>query len=423
MMVGEGHSWMNAYNAWVGMMSEQYEGVHLVARESTHFKPKPAERSIWQDLAEIAFQLGTGAVAGLVARFVASRVSSAIVGAEHVAAAAQQGEAQIASAEKAAAAAKGSQVEEHAANEGVIAAKVGNYANEDAAKHAKFAQGEVGSATAMAVSTAITRTANEIRGPQAGSAAPAPTAETQSQEPTSPDTEIAFFSDQYSMVNALRTAGAERLNDVVDEQLRKHPDIAKDLVDGIKLGLMDATKEAKERQAANTSAQFMTYLARTNLGTEQVSTPDGPRTVTDMAEQRSSGRSKLEPAGLAAGVLEIVCDYHRGGDVRVTDARAHNVSWMVVKRLIDKRLANSGIPMRLSLYGGATIITRDEAGRVRVSGTLEMTPPYREEQQIREAERILNVVLSKSLAEWGVPQIHTNDATQGPDHTQESKKA
>lgn len=423
MMVGEGQSWMDAHDSFDGLMREQALGVRLVADESTKFKPKPADRSIWQDLAEIAFQLGTGAVAGLVARFVASRVSSAIVGAEHVASAARQGEAQIASAERSAAAAKGSPVEESAANDAVVAAKVGNYANADAAKHAKFAQAEVGTATGMAVSTAITKTANEIRGPQGGGGAPATTTEPQAAVATSPDAELAFFSDQSSMIGALNTAGAKQLNAVIADVLKRHPDIATDIVDGVTAGLAEATKGAKERQAANTSAQFMTYLARTNLGTEQVSTPDGARTVTDMSEQRSRGSSRLEPSGLAAGVLEIVCDYHRGGDVRVTDARAHNVSWMVAKRLLDKRLASSGVPMRLSLYGGGTIITRDEAGRVRVSGTLDMTPPYREEQQIREAERILNVVMSKSLADWGIPQIHTNDVTQCPDPTHESKKA
>ena len=413
--------WNDAMLAYQAMMAEQSKGVDLVATESQKFKPKPAERSLWQDLAEIAFQLGTGAVAGLVARLVASRVSRAIVGAEHAAAAAKRGEEEIATAEKAAKAARGDVVEEREASRTLVAAKIGNYANADAAKHAKFAEGEVGSAVGNAVSTSITRTAYEIRGGQ--SADGAADSQQGTKSPVSADGEIAFFSEQTSMIGDLADSGGERLNAELAEYIKQHPEIAGEVMQGVKDALHEAKAGAKERQATSTSAQFMTYLARTNLGTEKLDTADGSKNVTDMTEQRGAGRSMFEPAGLATGVLEIACDYKRGGQVNVTDARARNVSWLVVNRLLDKRLAESGIPMRLSLSGGTTIITRDEAGRVRVAGMLDLAPPHTEAQQVREAERILNVVLSKSLAEWGVPQIHTNDATQGADPKKDTKNA
>lgn len=423
LMVDAMKDWLNADNAFSSLTTEQAAGVDLVATESKEFKPMPAERSLWQDLAEIAFQLGTGAVAGLVTRFVTARVASAIVGAEHAAAAAEKGEEAIAAAEKAAGAAKGDVVEEREANHRVVAAKVGNYADADAARHAKFAQGEIGSAVGMAVSTSITKTANEIHGAQSApvGATSGKATGTTPHPAASADGRIAFFSEQTSMIGALASAGARRLNGVLAEQIKQHPDIADDLMQGVMEGLDEAKTDAKERQAAKTSAQFMTYVARTNLGTQKLDTPAGQQTVTDMTEQRGHGDSLLEPASLASGVLEIVCDYQRG-QVRVLDARAQNVSWLVANRLLDKPLVKSGIPMRVSLHGGGTIITRDEAGRVRVSGTLELAAPGGEEQQVREAERILDVVFAKSLADWGVPQIHTNDATQGPDPKKESKK-
>jgi hypothetical protein len=432
LMVDVANGWLNADLTFASLTKEQADGVDLVATESKEFKPMPAERSLWQDLAEIAFQLGTGAVAGLVTRFVTSRVASAIVGAEHVATAAEKGEEAIAAAEKAAGAAKGDVVEEREANQRVVAAKVGNYANADAARHAKFAQGEIGSAVGMAVSTAITKTANEIHGAQSapggatsgkttGTTTTTETSTTTPRPAASADGRIAFFSEQTSMIGALASAGGRQLNGVLAEQIKQHPDIANDLIQGVMEGLDEAKTDAKERQAATTSAQFMTYVARTNLGTQKLDTPAGQQTVTDMTEQRGHGDSLLEPASLASGVLEIVCDYQRG-QVRVVDARAQNVSWLVANRLLDKPLVKSGIPMRVSLHGGGTIITRDEAGRVRVSGTLELAAPGGEEQQVREAERILDVVFAKSLADWGVPQIHTDDATQGPDPKKESKK-
>ncbi|MFT3700176.1 MAG: hypothetical protein QM831_43925 [Kofleriaceae bacterium] len=398
--------WLNADVAFADLMDEQNSGVNLVEKEAAKFRPKPAERELWQDLADIAFQLGTGAVAGLLSRFISSKVSDVIVRASHAADEAGKATVAITDAEKSAIAARGDVVAEREANQHVVATKVGSYATADRARHAKFAQGEIGSAIGMAVSTTVTKTANEIRGPQPGSASAA-----------SLDGEIAFFSDQSSMIKALKREGGPQLNEQLSSLLDAHPDIATDLMTGVRLGFDAASVEAKEKQAAITSAQYMTYLARTELGTEKVKTMNGDHVATDMSEQRNgSSKSKLEAAPLASGVLELVCDYQPGGAVKVVDARAHNVSYLVVNRLRDKPLANSGIPMRVSLRGDGTILTRDEVGRVRFSGgLLDLTAPHTEEQQIQEAERIFAVAMSKTIADWGVPQIHTNDAGQGPD--------
>jgi hypothetical protein len=402
-------SWNNVTAAYLQLMGEQRGGIDLVERESQKFKPKPAERSAWEDIAELAFQLGTGAIGGLVAKFVASRVSKALVDAERLAKVAKDGEAGIAAAEKVALAAKGSPVDSRLADQEVIAKKVDNYANKTAAAHAAFAEGEVSSLTSAAVSKVFSSVASEIRGLSASGAGAA-------TAPASADAVLAFFSEQFSMNRALERTGRERLNAVIAEQGKRHPDIAPQIMTGIAHGFDDAVDaQAKQKQAAITSAQFMTYLARTSLGTETIDTPHGSEVVTDMSLQRSHGDSVLEPAPLSAGVLEIACDYQYGGNVRVYDARANQVSHLIVNRLLDQHLAHSGIPIRVSIHGGLTMITRDEAGRVRVKGLPMVGPPYREEQRIQEAERILHIVFSKTLKDWGVAQIHTNDASQGPD--------
>ncbi len=403
-------SWDNVKLAYGQLMGEQRGGIDLVERESQKFKPKPAERSAWQDIAELAFQLGTGAIGGLAAKFVASRVSKALVGAEQLAKAAKDGDLEIAAAEKVALAAKGSPVDARLADQAVIAKKVGNFARQDAAVHSAFVEGEISSLTSAAVSKVFATVASEIRGLNASGA------DGTGASPASADAELAFFSEQFSMNRALQRTGGERLNALVAEQIKRHPDIAPSILNGIAQGFDDAVNaQAKQKQATITAAQFMTYLARTNLGAETINTPHGSEVVTDMSLQRSHGDSVLEPAPLSAGVLEIVCDYQYGGNVRVNDARANQVSHLIVNRLLDQHLAHSGIPIRVSIHGGLTMITRDEAGRVRIKGLPMVGAPYREEQRIQEAERILHIVFSKSLKDWGVAQIHTNDASQGPD--------
>lgn len=64
------------------------------------------------------------------------------------------------------------------------------------------------------------------------------------------------------------------------------------------------------------------------------------------------------------------------------------------------------IPLRI-VMDGVSVITRDEAGRVRVSGALQgldetAKSPSDEVQAAHNATLVVETILSRSLAAWGI---------------------
>lgn len=129
-----------------------------------------------------------------------------------------------------------------------------------------------------------------------------------------------------------------------------------------------------------------------------------------------SGPLRLTYAPSAAGVqratLTLIVKWTDGHvetrHVQVT-ARARAIEGAPESHKDD----TTAFPVRISLHGGLTIITVDEAGRVRVAGAPLMHKGSNTEiQQLKEAQHIVDVVMSKTLAAWGVQQVQTNDARQ-----------
>lgn len=407
--------WMNVSGSHHALMSEQKEGVSVIEKEAQKFKAPPAERTLWQELAELAFNIGTSGLASIVSKYISARITKIFVSSDPATRAAEAGKRAIDAAEQRRSEPfYGGPDEIEAHQRVVIAKRVGNYAGEDAAKHTKAIETEVSTQLGAAVSRSLTTAATVARGPQPVGDKKGGGDNAEPESTTSDDLEIAFFSDQRSMITRAETEARKSLNSLLAEHTKRQPDYAKELMEGVSTGLDEAALEAKEKQAAATAQQFMAYMARVKVGTEDVKAGGKTKTVTDMGPQREY--ENLEAPSLAAGVLEIVVDHDpTSGSISVGGARVNDISRLIANRLRAVPLAGSGVPLRLSLHHGATIITQDEAGRVRVGGSpLVLKGPHTEAQQIREAERILRIVLSKTLAQWGLDQIHTNDASPVP---------
>lgn len=405
-------------HASLALATEQREGVSVIEREAAKFKPPTPERTLWQELVELAVAIGTAGVASVVGKYVAGKLSSVFVSSVPGQALVDSGKASIAAAEAQVAPEIAYSAAEIATQQrAVIAAKVSNYAAEGALKTTKWAESEIGPQISGAIGRAFTTAVTVARGPQ-------PIGSPRGEEPqhastTSKDEEIAFFSDQRSLITAVSHFASDNLTEVVTDIMKDDPQRAPKLIEAIGQGINESLPEAKEKQQAATSQQFMAYMARARLGVETATTEAGPTTVTKLDQQRA--HRNIEASALVAGVLEIdVSRDHASGAVSVSGARVNGISHLVADRLRDLPLAGSGVPVRLSLFGGSAIITLDEAGRVRLGGvSISVDGPQTEVQQLREAERIARVVLSKTLSQWGLERIQTNDASQPPP----SKKA
>lgn len=96
---------------------------------------------------------------------------------------------------------------------------------------------------------------------------------------------------------------------------------------------------------------------------------------------------------------------------KLEGAKLYGISQEIADRLGALPLANLPMPIRFILgprNDKPTIITRDEAGRVRVSGTLHGSS--REENEVPDAQKIIERFLSTPLSAANV-EIQTNDAT------------
>jgi hypothetical protein len=183
---------------------------------------------------------------------------------------------------------------------------------------------------------------------------------------------------------------------------------------GIETGFERAADAADAKQAQATTAQWLAYRSRLGLGEETVKTPHGEQKVTKLDAQRGHD-SPLEPVSSANGVLEIDVSRQVPGKVHPWAARLNGIASSTAERLLGMNLRNSGVPIRI-IVNGSSVVTLDEAGRVRSSGPT-LTPEASEPDGTEvannlEAQRIVQVVLEKSLKAWGIKHVTTNDTAE-----------
>jgi hypothetical protein len=178
-------------------------------------------------------------------------------------------------------------------------------------------------------------------------------------------------------------------------------------MNGLKAQFDDSEKEAEQQQANAVGPQWATFVARMSLGTETVSSAQGGDRQTAISTE-SLRPTKLDGAPKPVnGVLDIYVE----ASGKVSGATMHGVSQELADRLHNLELANVKMPVRFVIRprdAVPTIVTRDEAGRVRVEGDYGGTD--HEPDAVKKATTMVDTILANRLSAFGV-EIKADDAT------------
>jgi hypothetical protein len=212
---------------------------------------------------------------------------------------------------------------------------------------------------------------------------------------------IAFFETQQKALNALigtNEAYVVREHERLQHLLVEDPERAIAIMSSLEHGFGPETQgSATNAQTLHSVAQWISVCGRSENGSEAARVN---------GEQR--GTTKLNWAtGATRGVLRIRAKID-GHVVSVTSASMDGVSQEIGDRMRTQDLSTLPIPIVILATGGGgtSFITRDEVGRVRVSGR-----PDHEAQNHRDSQELCDRVLAKTLDVWGVKHVVTDDAT------------
>lgn len=225
---------------------------------------------------------------------------------------------------------------------------------------------------------------------------------------------IKFFSSQEAATISLAAQTSRMLAmtqyALVPVQAKNLP-LAVGAMRAFEESLTLAADDAQRTQQQFTSQAWLSFKAQNELGSEALA--DG-RSVTDMTGARAWTDHGLVAPSLKDGVLELAVSVAEGHP-KVTGARLLGISKEIANAFETIDLRTAAIPMRINIENAA-FITRDETGRIRVSGALHLVDTEArpadtrgEAQAIRGAERMVEAVLSVSLSKQKL-HIETNDA-------------
>lgn len=365
------------------LADKQELGVHVVEQEAQAYQRKPpqSERSIWWDLAEIALSMGTAGLAGMVATRLGPRITAYL---------------------------KRVPVDSDAVKDSLLAKGVTDAVKDglkgSAKKGLEWVKGQVGGGAGKP----------ELKGAGDGH---------------SSNQRINFFADQR---DALQQAASGNRSLIIERSkylrplLRSSPELAVGTMNALRTTFVEAQTQAERVQKDASSTQWLTLVARANLGTDSTTRAGSGESVetTDLDGTRKRG------GGIPAardGLLDIVLQ-NEYPPAKVVSARVHGVAQEVADRVQGISLHDVPMPVRLVLGSNLdrpTIVTRDEGGRIRIDGDYAAVARHAislgnrtgrqgaasEEEAHQGAEVLVEAVLGKSLAEHGVPAIGTDDTT------------
>lgn len=233
---------------------------------------------------------------------------------------------------------------------------------------------------------------------------------------------IGFVGKQHGMLEQLSAANETIVHDKqkrLQHLLRRNPQAAYDTMDQLKKTFEDVREHAGAEQLRSAHTLWTSGVAQTSgLGAETLKDPVSgrDRRVTKLEAGENKDR---------AGLLRLAVDWDAGSDassasIRVTSAAIDGISQEIADSLRDADLSKHPLPLRIRVTSGSRtgFITRDEAGRVQVTGEIptgdagnyEGAERYAPNMH-RNGTRLCKRILQKTLTSWGVTKIHTNDAT------------
>jgi hypothetical protein len=352
------------------LLLAQWAAVATIESAQGTFAKAHADPSIWLDLAEFALSLATAGIGSFIEHAVAGKVASLMT---H---------------------------EARAVAEGAI---------EAAEKEVPLAAETVGKLAGDGLKHVVEH------GPEIVEHVEVVGGEREKKEQDS-ESQTDFFEHQKQTLNEAAVAAGEQIVDLAPtlrSMSKRNPTAAVGVAKAITAGFADARKVAGPLQHAATASQFVAYKARVSLGQEQVATPEGVRTATNLDGTRQYQEAGMKPPVNGDGLLDIQVEID-GDSVRVSGARVTGISQEVADYLLEVDLASSHMTIRF-VTNGYGFITRDELGRIRAS---DYWRPFDsdgaisdlEAQRLRGAERVARIVMSKTMHSWGVKRVETDDA-------------
>lgn len=366
---------MAAINAR-SLANRQRTGVEVASKQIGSYRPPPLDPSFWWDLVRAAVMLGVGRIAGQLAKYLANELAAGFTKPDSryadlpdIDPGAEQPRYSVLSPDALV----------HLINEGLVS----------------------GAAAALALVSPKSITASSSADVQ------------------------PFFEAQLETLDRLAYEN-ERVvamrKQYLEPLLGTSPQSAIDAMSAIKRAFESTLEIASQHQKAATSAEWLALRARAEFGSEQVPSADGRNETVTRVDGLSaiSGvlATKVNTPSAWTGVLDLVLDVEHGPP-HVVRAATSGVAQSVADDLRELDLASARVPIRIIVGWNEplpTLIFRDEAGRVRVSGDLERLSRFdpdgaaikSEVQAERAARMLLDVACSRTLTQWGA-RIVTDD--------------
>lgn len=232
---------------------------------------------------------------------------------------------------------------------------------------------------------------------------------------------IQFFAAQSALLLEVEDANKNVVGSM-HERLRKlvatDPELAFDAMKALTeaiVAVRDTQAIFVQQQASE--RQWVAAVAISGLGAERVFDPAAQqhRTVSKTRE------AKVAASGMINIDVELSITDETVAAPNVVGATLTGVSQEIADNLRNAPLLQAGVPVMLIVKTSSSTawITRDEAGRIRLRGYLPNSggeKAFEEAQMHQNATLLAEKVLAKSLRDWGVAEVETNDATRREDH-------
>jgi hypothetical protein len=388
---------------------QEYGGAALARAELGYYKKAPAKPELFDQLIEIAFMMGVSGVAGVVAKYISKNLGTLL----------ERPPQDTISMHPS----YGPPTPGGKAPEPVMVAE----------PKAPLPNDMLITMTADAAKEGIKGSAKAMRNARSGSASESEQSGSQSDGRLSFNPEVDFFVRYEQSLSTRKEANGNAVGILQGLLASQDPDKARAAMETFSRGMNSAARTAAQFHANALSLQWIAATAKQSLGQDETELPDGTQVETtnlDRArEYRNEGRLNAPSVPTHGGVLDIHVDLPVGNTpvemsgLKVRSASMTGVAQATVDRLTRISLREAGVPLRFVVHGHPALITRDEIGRVRINGYLLTKDvaaggmKWTEAHMHRGAKFLVDQVLSKTLAAWGISgvwnepnRIRTDDA-------------
>ncbi len=365
----------HARDAAASIATRRKNGMEAAKADAMAYKEAPPAHSFLVDLVEVALSIGIAGIAGVIAKKLATGLGNSIVARMQAA---------------------GSATVPKASDLQIVIGMT------DAIKEGIKV---IGKKTATTKATA--KLSDEAKTP--------PSPKSDSTNDTSTNLINAFFEEQADALlehedsnRELITSNAEALAPLQ----KSSPEVAVAAMSVLADMLSSVKQAAKSEQTLATASAWIAGIAEgKRLDRLRADLP-----ANQVAKEMEEGRGSPQRGTTSEderGVLRIRVAIASDGQVKVSSAALDGISQEIADRIHREPLAGMAIPVlfKVSSALGDARISRDPSGVIRIVGSIPGGSEGPEEQRILAATNLVAKVGAKSMQEWGLPEIHSNDAS------------